>query len=325
MQNYPQSEKILSKIKNAKNILLNCHVGPDLDSVGSATAMYEVLKRLRKKTTIICPSIIPKKFKLLNHCFEIKTIDFLKYDFSPYDLFLVLDTSSDNRITGSKEIDPPKNLEKIVIDHHITNKYKGKLNILDVDASATTEILYRVFQDWKINITSDIATALYSGIAGDTVFFKYIKDPKKLFSIMAELLEKGANHNDLVLKIYNSYDYTEIKLIGEFLSRMKLEKKHKFVWSAIPYGIYEQFGLPKAIREIAADMFFQSIKGADFGIVILEDAPGQVRASFRSNGKVDVSILALKLGGGGHKNAAAITLHGNYIECVNKILKTAKH
>ncbi len=252
-----------------------------------------------------------------------KTVDFSKFDYSLYDLLLVLDTSSDNRITGSKEINLPKNLERIVIDHHITNEYKGESNILDVNASATTEILFRVFQDWNITITPDIATALYSGIAGDTVFFKYLVNPRKLFGIMTELLEKGANHKDLVLKIYNSYDYIEIKLIGEFLRRMKLEKKHKFVWSAIPYKIYEQYGKPKAIREIAADMFFQSIKGADFGIAILEDMPGQVRASFRSNDKVDVSILALKLGGGGHENAAAATLHGKYSDCIKKILETA--
>ncbi|MDO8609972.1 MAG: DHH family phosphoesterase, partial [bacterium] len=188
MANYIQSGMILERLKESKNILLNCHVGPDLDSIGSATAMYEVLKGWKKKVTIICPSIIPEKFKLLNHCSEINTVDFSKFDFSTFDLFLVLDTSSDNRITGSKEINLPKNLERIVIDHHITNEYKGEVNILDVNASATTEILFRVFQDWNITITPDMATALYSGMAGDTVFFKYLINPRKLFSIMTELL-----------------------------------------------------------------------------------------------------------------------------------------
>ncbi len=333
MNYYSQSASILKTIQNAKHVLINCHTVPDPDSVGSSTAVRMVLESMGKRVSHICPNSVPKAWRFLNYATEVKETDFSTFDFSPYDLFLVLDSSSYDRVTGSKRIRLPDNLDTVIIDHHLTNYFKhehgkGLQNriLVDTEASATAEIVYRLFQEWNVKISKDVATALYAGIVGDTVFFKYMKNPDVTFSIARDLISKGADHDLIVLKMTDSYDFAFIQLLGVYLSRMKIEKQKEksFVWSVIPYEEYEKFGKPEGVKETAADSFFRSIKDVDFGIAMLEKEKGKLSVSFRSKPHFDVSNLAEKLGGGGHKNAAGCTIEGKLDEILQKVLKVVR-
>src|SRR3989339_962114 len=171
---YFQSLKILEAIKKSNNILINVHRNPDLDSIGSAVALYQALIKIGKKATLICPHQIPENFKFLKGAEIVQTIDFKIWAGKPrpYDLFLILDSGSYDIVTGSKEIKLP-DIKKIIIDHHKTNNFTDvEINLHD-EIAATAEIIYQMLIDWEIKIEADIATSLFSGIAGDTVFFKY--------------------------------------------------------------------------------------------------------------------------------------------------------
>jgi phosphoesterase RecJ-like protein len=316
---YSQSAKILEKIKDSKNILVNVHRRPDLDSIGSATALYQALKKLGKTVTIICPHQIPEEFKFLTGAKEVKTIDFSVFDFSAYDLFLIVDSGSYEIVTGSEEIKLP-NIKTIVIDHHRTNLFKDVEIKLYDEIAATCEIIYQIFLDWKITIDPDIATSLFSGIAGDTVFFKYSINTKSTFKMASELLDKGADKNKLIDEVFDSFDFNVIKMVGECLR--KIEKGDslvgKFVYSIIDYETFEKYGKPVA-RELVANLFARSIKGFNFGIIIFEEEKGKFSLSFRSKKGTDVSEIAKKLGGGGHKNAAGASFYGNANQVIEKI------
>ncbi len=309
--------------------MINVHKNPDLDTVGSATATYEILIQIGKEITIVCPNKIGGEFRFLKHSEKIKTIDFSKFDFSQFDLFLVLDSSSYDRVTGSKEIPLTKNLETIVIDHHKTNNFHFPLQIVDEQASATAEILYKLMNDSGLKMNETIATALFAGIAGDTVFFKYPKDSTAIFAMADDLLQKGADEKKLVSAFFDSNEFAFTKLLGIFLSEMKMEKTKTgaFVWAAIPYETYARFGHPQGVREAAADSFFRSIKDTDFGVAMVETKKGELSVSFRSKFGVypdegrDVSVFAEQLGGGGHKNAAGCTVYGEFNEAVKKVLE----
>ena len=322
---YPQSKQIYEKIAKSKKILINIHPHSDLDTVGSAIAMAKAIRGLRKNTLVITPEKIPDTYSFLTGNIVIKTIDFRTFDFTPYDLFLILDSSSYDRVTSSKEIRLPEGLDYIVIDHHRTNIFTNKLKVIDISAHSTTEIIYRLFLDWKIAITPEMATSLYSGLAGDTVFFKYLKDPQSVFKSISELIEKKADHNIIVEKTLDNFEMGFIKLLGLFISKMKLEKtkNSSFVWAAVNHEEFAKYGRPSAARETAADSFFRCIKGADFGIVMLEKEKGVLSVSFRSKHYYDISLLALKLGGGGHKNAAGCIIEGNFDSVVRKIVSEA--
>lgn len=318
---YQQSPKIFEIIKQSKNILINIHRNPDLDSIGSATALYQVLIKIGKKITLICPHQIPENFKFLKGAKKVKTIDFSSFNFSLYDLFIILDSGSFDIVTGSKEIKLP-DIKKIVIDHHRTNNWKNYLlRLLDIKTSATAGIIYQMFVDWGIKIDADMSTSLFSGIAGDTVFFKYGGNTKLTFKIATKLLNLGADKNKLIDQAFDSFDFDLVKLIGETLKKMERETSPagKFVYSIIDCQTYEKYGKPKGARELVADFFARSIKGYGFGVIIFEVEKNVFSLSFRSKENVDVSEIAKKLGGGGHKCAAGATVNGNIDQVIKKI------
>ena len=319
-KNYLLSQPILLEIKKAKNILINIHRNPDLDSIGSATALYQALIKMKKKVTLICPHEIPENYKFLKGADLVETIDFKTWAGkpSPYDLFLILDSGSYDIVTGSKEIKLP-NIKKIIIDHHQTNKWSDYLlKLLDIEASSTAEIVYQILLDWNVIIDFKIATSIFAGIASDTVFFKYEKNAKKTFQIATELLNSGADKNKIVEQSFDSFDFDLIQLIGEFLTKM--QKGNGYVYSVLDNETFIKFGKQRGAREIVANLFARSIKNFDFGIMAVEFEKDKFAVSFRSK-SVDVSVIAKKFGGGGHKNAAGATIYGNIDQVIKKIKK----
>jgi len=314
---YFQSLKILEAIKKSNNILINVHRNPDLDSIGSAVALYQALIKIGKKATLICPHQIPENFKFLKDADKVETINFSDFDFSVYDLFLIADSGSYDIVTGSKEIKPP-NIKKIIIDHHQTNNWTEFVHkLLDIESSSTAEIVYKLLLDWEIEIDSEMATSLFSGIASDTVFFKYEKNSKKTFRIATELLEKGADKDKLIEQAFDSFDFNLIQTMGEFLTKMK--KENGFVYSIMDYETFLKFGKHRGARETVANLFARSIKGFDFGFIAVEYEKEKFAVSFRSKKDTDVSQIAKNLGGGGHKNAAGATVYGKIDQVIKKI------
>ena len=318
-QNYFQSKLIFQEIKQSKNILINVHRNPDLDSIGSATALYRALNKIGKKVTLVCPHEIPENYRFLKGADLVLTIDFKEWAGkipAPTDLFLILDSGSYDVVTGSKEIKLP-DVKKIIIDHHRTNNWENYVErILDIKASSTSEIIFNLLNDWEVEFDSDIATSLFAGISSDTVFFKYDQNAKNTFKITAELLDKGADRDKVVEQAFDSFNFDLVRMIGEFLTN--LQKGNGYIYSVLDNETYIKFGKQKGAREIVANLFARSIKGFDFGIMAVEYEVGKFALSFRSK-KTDVSIIAQKFGGGGHKNAAGATIYGNIDQVVGKI------
>jgi phosphoesterase RecJ-like protein len=240
-------------------------------------------------------------------------------------LFLILDASSEDRVTGSKKIFLPRSIKKIVIDHHLNNRIHGDVKLVEDKACATCEILFKLFSDWQIKIDRDLATLILAGITGDTVFFRYFARPKNQWDIVGQLLDLGANFF-LIRENYFSYSLPFLQFLGEFLRRLKIEKKDskKFVWAAMNFEEYQQFGLPATGQSFVADLFLAAIKEVDFGFLILEKEKNKLSLSFRSKPEINVATIAQKLGGGGHKNAAGATVEGEFEKMVGEILKVVK-
>jgi phosphoesterase RecJ-like protein len=320
--NYKESAKILVEIKKAKKILVNCHRGPDSDSVGSALALSRVLKNMGKDVLAICPSDIPHDLTFLHDADSIKRVNFSAFDFSEYDLFLVIDSSTYSMVTGLKDSDKPS-IKTIVIDHHFSNEKFGKINLIDAKRTSTGELLFKVFEDWGIEINQDVAESLLTGIIGDTGSFQYQNVGEETLRIAATLIEKGANKDKIIYNIYRNIDFKEVKMWGKFIESMKIEDS--FVWSAISLTTYKDFGEYPYAKEDVANLFFPIVKGTDFGIVMVETNENVLSVSFRSRSGFDVSKIAEEVGGGGHKAAAGARIEGlPFEEAVNKVLTAAR-
>jgi phosphoesterase RecJ-like protein len=322
--NYKESVKILDRIKKSRKIIVNCHRVPDPDSVSGALALYRVLLKMGKDVKVVCPTEVHENFKFLPGFKKIETVDFTKFDFSDFDLFLTLDSSDYYIVTGDKDVSMP-DIEVVNIDHHETNTEYGKINLVDISRPSVAEILYQLFADWKVEIEARTATCLLTGVIADSVNFTIPEADEKTHMISAELIRLGADKNKIYLYLNKNIDYRMFKLWGKIIEKMEFDKKNGFTWSAIDNGVYKKSGGTKVVRSWFATRFMQTIEGTDFGIVMVEEEKDQLNVSIRSRTGIDISTLARKLGGGGHKLASGCTIKDmSFDKAVNKVLSETK-
>lgn len=326
VMNYKESKQILKEIKKAKKILLNCHRGPDPDSIGSTLAMRQVLMKMKKTVDVICPSKpISKQVDYLPGFSEIKLgVDFATFDFSEYDLFITLDTPNLSLMTN-KNVETVPNIKTIVIDHHHISPLTGIIKLLDENVTSLGELLYCVFEDWKIKLDKGTADCLLAAIIGDTGAFAYPNVTSETLLVASKLMALGADKNMAADRIYRTESFDMLKFWSKVLSEMKIDRVHRFVYSFIDHETYKEFGSLDDAKAKAASLFAPIVDGTDFGFIGVEEKERFVTISFRGRTDFDTSVIAKELGGGGHKVASAVKIEGlPFHEIVGKVLKVAK-
>jgi phosphoesterase RecJ-like protein len=323
--NYEKSLIILEEIKKAKKILINCHYKPDADGLGSALAINLALKKLGDfEIELICPSKIPESYNYLPDFEKIRNVNYSEFDFSRYDLWIIPDAANWWQISGVLDFKAPK-IKIINFDHHETNEVGFENSIVSKGLSSTTELIYDVFEDWGVSLDKNIATALLSGVIGDTGVFRYTNVTSRTLEISKILIDLGADKNLIVMKTYGSIPFNEMKFWGRILDLMQFEKDYNFVWVAVSLEEYEKYGRPSEAKSASASNFASVVDDTDFGIIIVEEKKDFVTCSFRSRGNFDISQMASELGGGGHKEAAGARIVGlSFDEAVKKVLEVAR-
>jgi len=323
--NYQESLKILEEIKKVKKILINCHKNPDPDSVGSALAMTRFVKSLGKEIRVICPTKVNNRLGFIED-FELieQSVDFNNVNYENYDLFIVLDSSSWDFASKMEGEDLPK-IKMINMDHHATNRMFGFINLVDKSLIATAELLYMFFEDCGFEIDKKVAQQLLMGIIGDSGVYRFPGTTARTLEIATKLILKGVDQNEIIKNLYFSVDFEEFKFWGKVMEEMQYDRVYNFVWVAISNEIYKKFGAVKNYKEDTATTFFQSIAGSDFGIVMIEEEKDCLNISLRSRTGLDVSQIAVELGGGGHRYAAGGGIKGlPFNEAVEKVLEVAR-
>lgn len=230
------------------------------------------------------------------------------------DLIIVLDCSDLERIGALYEENSSLFYEVPVvnIDHHPGNTNFGKVNIVDVAASSTAEILVSLLEtvgkDMTGMLDADIATALLTGIITDTSSFQNSNTTPKSLTVAAQLVATGARQQDIIQQIYKSRSLSTLRLWGRALSYLKEEGTHKFVWSVLSKA---DFVAAQASIEQAGGVIDELLKtatGMNF-VLLLTERNGNLHGSLRSIvASMDVSVIANHFGGGGHPQAAAFTI-----------------
>ena len=321
---YKDSKNILRVLKKSKRILINAHRHPDSDGVGSALAIYEFLIKLKKEVKIICPDKLTEDNLFLPFSENVEKVDFNTFDFSNWDTFLVLDSSNWEMVAGDSSIKIPK-INILLIDHHITSKRFGNINLVDEVVSSTSELVYFLFKDWRVKLTESISQNLLAGIICDTGILQYPNVTPQTLEAARDLIIKGANKNVIVENLYRNYPFNQLKLWGEILNKMEFDKLGRFVYSAIPHDTFKKYEGPVGAKETASSMFCPVVKDSDFGMIMIEQEKNNLSVSFRSKKDFNVSKIAEALGGGGHILAAGATIKDMEFEkAVEKVLSVVK-
>ena len=315
MQNNPERKKkrnselppdMLSALQNANSILLCCHISPDGDAIGSLTAMGLVLKTLGKQVTLACGDPVPKQFSFLPCAEEIVDAEALKG--KTFDAALSVDTATLERMGGCAEafLKAPVTM---VIDHHGDNPRYGRMNVVDGKASAAGCLVRRAMRDLNVPLTKEIASCLYCAISTDTGNFLQPNATAEAFEIMAELMEAGLDLDAEARRLHLLREEPSAKLLGRALSSLTVFGGGKCACMRITAQDYrETRALPEHNTGIVN--YALNIPGVEAAFLAEERESGEVKASLRSLPTRDISPIARKYGGGGHKQASGLRYQG---------------
>lgn len=311
--------EVISVLNEKKTFLIVGHVNPEGDAIGSAVALALALRSIGKKAEVINRDPLPRQLAFL--CYE--GIVFQRPAVTePVDVMVVVDCGDLKRTGFFEEAPPPVNV-LVNIDHHITNPKFGDVNWVVPEAAATGEMIYDLLKQMQIPMTPPIATALYTAVLSDTGAFRYANTNEKSLRIGAELIEKGADPASIARGLFEIIRPEKLKLLGEVLARMELSDDKKVAWVEVTQAQLEETNTIEADTEDFID-YPRLIKGVEAAVFFREVNPKQYKISLRSEGKVDVSALAKKWGGGGHRNAAGCTIAGGRDEIKKQVLSSLK-
>jgi phosphoesterase RecJ-like protein len=287
------------------NIIITAHETPDGDAIGSECSTYLALKSLGKEVLVINADPMAYKYQFMDTDHAVKTLsepDVLPKDLSVWAL-MILDTNDINNIGQVRDVVIPYVREYYIVDHHDSGEDISDQMIVEEDASSTCEILFQLFKELHINLTLEIAQALYTGIVYDTGSFIYPKTTARTFAIAYELVSAGVSPNFVYSKIYESNSVPALKLQSKVMSTLELYyDSHVAVQTMLKEMIAECHALyEEADTIINIPLKSESIKESVF---LKENEEGILRCSMRSKGDINVAAIAQFFGGGGHKTAA---------------------
>ncbi len=265
--------------------------------------------------------------------FAEKDVSFAKGS-NQFDLIIVLD-SADLEQLGTvyeKNTDLFFSAPVINIDHHASNTFFGNINLVEITAASTSEILVEIIQklektENKSFIDDDIATMLLLGIITDTNSFQNPNTTPKSFDVAADLIDLGARQQEIIRQIYKTKKLSTLKLWGQTLSKIQIDPVHRLVWSSINKNDLSETGAKPDESEGIIDELMSNAPGAEVILLFKDNQNGMLGGSIRTtSASIDASQIAQIFGGGGHLQAAGFKIKNgqDFEEQLADVLKKVK-
>lgn len=296
-------EKIISKIRNSKSIAVLPHINEDPDALGSCFAFVKAVRAMGKTATVYVSGKIEKRLDFMGNDYEIYDPD-AQYN---HDLCVCLDSGELDRIGERQKLFLSIG-NTINIDHHYSNPRYADENYVDGDASSAGEIVYRLLEQMNVEITKEIATDLFTAICSDSGCFKYSNVSSQTMYIAGKLLEKGINNAEIARLLFECESLTSVKIKAEATEKMESYYGGKVRCVSMTKDMYERYGVSEEDAPNLVDIP-RKVEKTEIAICFKEQE-GKIRINLRSNGDCDVSVIAEKFGGGGHKKASGCTIEG---------------
>ncbi len=320
MDTAKNTEKVSFIINSNQTFLIITHLFPDGDSLGSQTALHNLLKGLGKDSYMLCSDQVPYQYKYLPSIDQIKVgLDELTFESRP--VTFCLDCADEKRMGIDYEQIERESEIIINIDHHMNNSNYGHVNIVDSKKAATAQIIYDIinhsFPDY---LNKRIATCIYTGILTDTGRFQYENTTPRVHRIISHLLEFGIIPAEIFSNIYEKDPLNRFKLLELVFKRITFVKSKKLIYSYVLQKDFERLQLPFSAQDGIIELL-RSVEGAKIAALIKQIDSTSCKVSLRTSDKsINVADLALRFGGGGHRMAAAYSCSGNIDQITNKLI-----
>ncbi|MFH2039262.1 MAG: DHH family phosphoesterase [Chloroflexota bacterium] len=304
-------ESIKERLQAARNILIVTHVRPDGDAIGSLLGLGLALQADGKQVQMLLPDGLPSSFKHLPGSEQIQRVQKTTPDLS-----IVVDCSDLKRV--GKALDKYGKPD-IVVDHHVTNEAFGTFNLIESESPATASVLLAHMPNWGLTITPDVAANLLTGLITDTLGFRTLSTTAQSLRQAADMVDLGVNLTSLYNLGLIQRPLTAARYWGLGLSN--LQYQDDIVWTELTLKDRSTSGYS---GNDDADLInvVSSIEEGSVSIIFVEQTNGTVKISWRTQDpNLDVSQIATKFNGGGHKAAAGADIPGDLADVKKRVLE----
>jgi len=319
--------KIENAINEADSILLTTHENPDGDGIGSIIAIQHYLESRNKEYKILMTSHLPEEFQFIDRSNKFEYYDAKQHSewLLNVDLAILLDIGNYTRTGEMWDVIRQNGTVIANIDHHpYPNGHPFSINIADVNASATGELVYDFLRHTNPKIlNADVYEAIYIAIMTDTGSFSYSNTNVLCHEIAANAILAGVDIAKLHQKIYGSSSRARVKLLALIAGSINYDQNGKLAWFSINQKMMDESGAVKDDVDGFTD-FVRAIKGVEVSLMIFEHSNGTCRINFRSKGSYLVNTIAQYFGGGGHSFAAGAKVVGTLEETVSIVVDKTK-
>ena len=315
-------DHVLELLAGARSVIITTHANADGDGAGSGVALAAFLRERGVEAWIVNPTPFPESYAFLvpdpawvipatseeasRHCREA-------------DLAVVVDTAEVPRIGRVKGL--IRDLPKVVIDHHPPGKRAIEGVVFrDTTACATGALVFELIERAGGPWNEVVARALYIAVLTDTGGFRFTNTNPACLRVAARLVELGASPDELYRAAYGSFRRRRFELLRESLATLTVHESGRLAWMIVPKDVYDRLGATVEDLEGFVDVP-RDVAGVEVAVLFRTTADERIKVSLRSLAPVDVNVIAVEMGGGGHVRAAAAVVKGPLDEAVERVVR----
>ena len=318
-------KELVELIAKAENILLTTHISPDGDGYCSALALQRIISFLGKSSLLVTDDDDLSRYNYLQDGkSREKRFSELKEEEQNFSLAIVLDCNSYDRL-GERCVLVEKAEKIIVLDHHEAENglIKADLSYIEPSFACVGEIIFSLLETainkMPVSDRLFVCNCLYTTILNDTNNFVNANTDTDVFIFASKLVNLGVKPNEQYRYFFLQHSAEELRYIGETLSTIELHYQRKILFMYSTLAMSKKNNIdPESIMN--ATRWVQGIIGIEVITYLREEKEGVYKISLRSE-TIDVNRIAVRYGGGGHKQAAGCYFYGTLAEAKDKLLK----
>nr|WP_321466223.1 bifunctional oligoribonuclease/PAP phosphatase NrnA [uncultured Desulfobulbus sp.] len=314
--------QVQEAVREKGHILLATHFNPDGDALGSLLGLAEILEGMGKEVLRFLEDPVTHIYRFLPGCGQIQTdIEAVRAfvgragdDF----LALCLDCGDEHRLGRfSQELVTFRPL--MVIDHHKGNNGFGDGAWIEPQRSSTGEMIFDLATALGAKISERAAECLYVAINTDTGSFRYESTSAHTFAVAGQLVQCGVRPEVVANQLYDNSTLGRLRLMQEVLSTLEMHERDRIAVIRVTQNMLERTFTTMADTEYFIN-FPRAVATVRVAVFLKEIEPGYISVSLRAKGQCDVSVVAARFGGGGHRNASGCRFKGETMDSVRDTL-----
>ncbi len=318
-------ESVLGAIQAAHRIFCLSHVEPDGDAYGSILALKWILEGAGKQ---VHTGIDGARDDIYAFLPGFKTVGHPRDIHGRFDLVIVADTSSTDRMGKFRTHPSVQHTPWLVVDHHPTSLKFGSegLNWVMPEALSTCNMILHLAKALGYTLNARARQCLLTGMITDTQCLRVYGTDRAFLEDMLEVMEDdGFSPYDIVSQTISSLSYDTLRLWAAVLPTMQLEDG--VIWLTIREDqLNAQAGERPSTRGLIQKLM--EVREAKAAVIFIErtqaDGTHGVVCSMRCRPGYDVSQLALSYGGGGHRMAAGCFIDSTLWDVVPGVVEELK-